>query len=201
MPPGPHLDWRPHPWHGLEVGPNPPELVTAYVEITPFDLVKYEVDKQTGYLNIDRPQRSSATPPELYGLIPRTYCGPRVAALSPMVEVADGDPLDICVVSERPINRADITLTARVVGGLRMLDGGEADDKIIAVLNDDPVWGDASDLGDLPTALVDRLDHYFSVYKAMPGSTSEVVIESRYGRDHAYAVVEASIADYTEAFG
>ncbi len=201
MPAQGHLDWRPHPWHGLEVGPNPPELVTAYVEITPFDLVKYEVDKQTGYLNIDRPQRSSATPPELYGLIPRTYCGPRVAALSPMVEVADGDPLDICVVSERPINRADITLTARVVGGLRMLDGGEADDKIIAVLHDDPVWGDAIDLHDLPTALVDRLDHYFSVYKAMPGATSNVVIESRYGRGHAYAVVDASIADYDEAFG
>ena len=196
-----HLDWRPHPWHGLPVGPNPPELVTAYIEITPFDLVKYEVDKQTGYLNIDRPQRSSATPPTLYGLIPQTYCGPRVADLNQSVEVADGDPLDICVVSERPIDRADITLTARVVGGLRMLDGGEADDKIIAVLRDDPIWGDATDLGDLPAALVDRLHHYFATYKAMPGTTTQVSIEERYGRDHAFAVVDASIADYHDTFG
>ncbi len=196
-----HLDWRPHPWHGLEVGPQPPELVTAYIEITPFDLMKYEVDKQTGYLNVDRPQRSSATPPELYGLIPRTYCGARVAALTPTVEIADGDPLDICVVSERPIDRADITLTARVVGGLRMIDGDEADDKIIAVLRDDPVWGDVTDLAELPVALVDRLEHYFATYKAMPGATKHVVIEERYGRDHAFVVVEASIADYVDQFG
>ncbi len=196
-----YLAWRPHPWHGLAVGPNPPELVTAYIEITPFDLMKYEVDKQTGYLNVDRPQRSSATPPELYGLIPRTYCGRRVAALTPTVEIADGDPLDICVVSERPIDRADITLTARVVGGLRMIDGDEADDKIIAVLRDDPVWGDVTDLSDLPVALVDRLEHYFATYKAMPGATKHVVIEERYGHDHAFIVVEASMADYDDEFG
>ncbi len=192
--------WRPHPWHGLAVGPDPPRLVTAYIEITPFDLVKYEVEKHTGYLHVDRPHRGAATPPNLYGLIPQTYCGPRVAAMSPAVDLADGDPLDICVVSERPIDRSDITLTARVVGGLCMLDGGEADDKIIAVLQGDPIWGHATDLGDLPEAAVDRLEHYFATYKALPGHPHDVVIDHRYGSDHAFAVVEASIADYDEAF-
>ena len=72
--PSPFYRWRPHPWHGLEAGPNPPSEIHAYIEITPFDLVKYEVDKATGYLRVDRPQRSSSQPPALYGFIPRTYC-------------------------------------------------------------------------------------------------------------------------------
>ena len=195
------LAWRPHPWHGLGVGPDPPTLVTAYIEITPFDVVKYEVDKATGYLRVDRPQQGASSPPTLYGLIPRTYCGPRVAALSPPTEVADGDPLDICVVSERPINRADIILTARVVGGLRMIDDGEADDKIIAVLVDDPVSGDVTDIDDLPVAFPDRLEHYFETYKNLPGGPSVARIEGRYGRAHAETVVEAAMADYDETFG
>ncbi len=68
--PNPFYRWRPHPWHGLEIGPNPPQLVHAYIEITPFDLVKYEVEKTTGYLKVDRPQRSSSQPPTLYGFVP-----------------------------------------------------------------------------------------------------------------------------------
>lgn len=95
--------WRPHPWHGLEIGPQPPNIVHAYIEITPFDSIKYEIDKITGYLRVDRPQRTSSLPPTLYGLIPRTYCGNKVAALSEYTDVADHDPLDICVISERPI--------------------------------------------------------------------------------------------------
>ncbi|HXW59982.1 MAG TPA: inorganic diphosphatase, partial [Myxococcota bacterium] len=93
--------WRPHPWHGLLVGINPPSLVYAYIEITPFDLIKYEIDKQTGYLKVDRPQRGSSSPPALYGFIPKTYCGQRLAALSPKSKRGDGDPLDICVFAER----------------------------------------------------------------------------------------------------
>ena len=81
--PQPFYRWRPHPWHGLDVGPDPPGLVHAFIEITPFDLVKYEVDKVTGYLRVDRPQRTSSQPPTLYGFIPRTYCGERVAAMMP----------------------------------------------------------------------------------------------------------------------
>ena len=131
--PEPFFRWRPHPWHGVEVGPNAPEIVHAYIEITPFDSVKYEVDKTTGYLRVDRPQRSSSQPPALYGFIPRTYCGDRVGAMSQDATQGDGDPLDICVISERPIDRAEILLNARVIGGLQMIDGGEADDKIVAI--------------------------------------------------------------------
>ena len=116
--PTPFYRWRPHPWHGLEAGADPPRLVHAYIEITPFDLVKYEVDKVTGYMRVDRPQRSSSHPPTLYGFIPRTYCGRRVAALSEHAKQGDADPLDVCVVSERPISRAEVILNVRVVGGL-----------------------------------------------------------------------------------
>ena len=138
--------WRPHPWHGLSAGADAPRVVNAYIEITPFDLIKYEVDKASGYLRVDRPQRTSSQPPALYGFIPRTYCGPRVAALTPVTKRGDGDPLDICVLSERPIAKSEILLSARVIGGLQLVDRDEADDKIIAVLQGDYVWGDAQDL-------------------------------------------------------
>lgn len=192
--------WRPHPWHGLIAGPEPPAVISAYVEITPFDVIKYEVDKPTGYLKVDRPQQTSSSPPTLYGFIPRTYCAEQVAALTPGAERGDGDPLDVCVISERPIDRADIILTARVVGGLQMLDHGEADDKVIAVLLKDPVWGEVEELEELPVALIDRLAHYFETYKLRPGEPAASIISRRYGKVHAQAVVSASLADYQAHF-
>ncbi len=199
--PSPFFRWRPHPWHGLDVGPDAPRVITAYVEITPFDAVKYELDKVTGYTRVDRPQRSSSNPPTLYGFIPRTYCDERVAALSGAeAERGDGDPLDVCVISERQIDRGDITLAARVVGGLQMIDNGEADDKIVAVLQGDLFWGDVEEMEDLPDKLVERLTHYFSTYKLVPGSQSEASIARTYGREHALEVVEAARADYADEF-
>ncbi len=199
--PKPFYRWRPHPWHGLEPGIDPPGIVHAYIEITPFDSVKYEVDKETGYLRVDRPQRSSSQPPTLYGFIPQTYCGSRVAALAPKARRADGDPLDICVVSERPIMRAEVVLNARVVGGLQMIDQEEADDKIIAVLQNDHFWGDAREIGDLPDALIERLRHYFSTYKLVPGEEPRSFVEGPYGVEHAMQVVRAALEDYEEAYG
>jgi len=196
----PFSRWRPHPWHGLEVGEDAPRVVNAYIEITPFDLMKYEVDKVSGYLRVDRPQRTSSQPPTLYGFIPRTYCGPRVARLAPDAERGDGDPLDICVVSERPISRPEILLRARVLGGLKLIDRGEADDKIIAVLEGDDVWGESRDLEGLPSALVARLEHYFTTYKLVAGQPASIRVESRYGHAHAAEVIEASVADYRERF-
>src|SRR4029453_2892112 len=81
--------FRPHPWHGLGVGPAPPEVLNAYIEITPFDLMKYEVEKVSGYLRVDRPQRSSAQHPTLYGFVPRTYCDERVRSLAPTAKRGD----------------------------------------------------------------------------------------------------------------
>jgi len=199
--PEPFFRWRPHPWHGLDPGPDAPEIVTAFIEISPFDFVKYEVEKRTGYLKVDRPQRGSSSPPTLYGLIPKTFCAERVAAMSPEVTEADGDPLDICVISERAIDRSEIMLNARVVGGLRMIDHGEADDKIVAVLVDDAVLGDARDIGDIPNALIARLEHYFLTYKTMPGEEDQVQIPEIYGHDHAVGLVAAAMSDYDEHYG
>lgn len=189
--------WRPHPWHGLEAGAEAPSVVTAYIEITPFDPVKYEIDKASGYLRVDCPQRSSSLPPSLYGFVPGAYCGSGVATLSPGAEQGDGDPLDICVLSERPITRAEVLLTARVIGGLRQIDHGLADDKIIAVLDSDSVWGNARDISDIPERLIERLRHYFATYRLIPGATeTPVAVQAVYGVDQALRVVDASIEDY-----
>jgi inorganic pyrophosphatase len=192
---------RAHPWHGLPVGPSPPELIHAYIEITPFDLVKYEVDKATGYLRVDRPQRTSSQPPALYGFIPRTLCGERLRLLSPTSRRGDGDPLDVCVISERPIAKSEVIVTVKPVGGLQMIDDGDADDKIVAVLDGDFVWGGLSDVSELPAVMLERLHHYFSTYKLVPGVEPRVRIETVYGRELALQVIRAALADYAEAFG
>jgi inorganic pyrophosphatase len=209
---------RPHPWHGLPAGPDAPRVINAFIEITPFDVVKYEIEKASGYLRVDRPQRFSSTPPTLYGFVPRTLCGPAVAAMfgkhdpraAARVEAirrggqpfeADGDPLDVCVISERPVDRSEIIAEAVVVGGLTMLDGGTADDKIIAVLKDDAVWGHVREIDALPAAIVERLVHYFSTYKMRPGHPSPAEVLGTYGAAHAHEVIRASIADYDAAIG
>ena len=193
--------WRPHPWHGLEPGEDAPRVVNAYIEITPFDLMKYEVDKASGYLRVDRPQRTSSQPPSLYGFIPQTYCGERVGRLAPGCDRGDGDPLDICVVSERPINHSEVLLRARVLGGLQIIDRGEADDKIIAVLEGDYVWGEAQEIGDLPAAILERIEHYFSTYKLVPDQPPKLRVTGRYGFAAAAEVIRAAIDDYAEMFG
>jgi inorganic pyrophosphatase len=193
--------FRPHPWHGLDVGPKPPDVLNAYIEITPFDLMKYEVDKVSGYLRVDRPQRSSAQPPMLYGFVPKTFCAERVCRLAPRAKRGDGDPLDICVLSERAITRNEIIVRGRVIGGLQMIDRGEADDKIISVLENDYVWGHARDIGDVPSVLVERLQHYFLTYKLVPGRRGTPArIAKVYGRSHAHKVVRAAMADYVDHF-
>lgn len=196
----PYSRWQAHPWHGIEAGPNPPQRVHVYVEITPFDLIKYELDKTAGFLRVDRPQRTSSLPPALYGFIPRTYCNTNVGALTPNAESGDHDPLDICVISERPINRSEVILNAKVIGGLQVVDHGEADDKIISVLENDSIWGGVEDVSELPGILVERLRHYFATYKMIPGSPLQLTVEHTYGRRHAFEVVEASMQDYLDAY-
>lgn len=198
--PKPFYRWRPHPWHGLATGPQVPEIVHAYIEITTADWMKYEVDKETGYLKVDRPQRASSQPPSLYGFVPRTYCGARIAQLAG-TRRGDGDPLDICVLSERPITRSEILVAARVLGGLRMIDHDEADDKIIAVLANDPYYEGVTDLEHLSPLVVERLRHYFATYKMVPGGQAPVNVDVVYGRDQALEVIKASIADYADEYG
>lgn len=195
------LHSRPHPWHGLEVGPDPPSAVYAFIEITPFDLVKYELDKETGYMVVDRPQLTSSLPPALYGFIPRTYCNEAVGALMEGAIGGDLDPLDICVLSERSINRGDVLLRAHVVGGLPTLDNERADDKIIAVLENDALWGQVRDIDDLTPAVVERLSHYFRTYKQRAQQSAQVHVGEPYGKAHAEKVIRTSIADYNQTFG
>ncbi len=193
--------WRPHPWHGLSVGDDAPDVVNAYIEMTPSDAVKYEVDKTTGYLRVDRPQLTSSMSPTLYGFIPQTYCGERVQLLSPTSKCGDHDPLDICVITERPIDRGEVILRARVIGGIQMIDGDEADDKIIAVLDEDPFWANVNSIVDVPKALLDRLRHYFETYKLTPGSKEHVEILNIYDAEAAKGVVWAARDDYEELYG
>jgi inorganic pyrophosphatase len=174
--------------------------VNVFVEITPFDLVKYEVDKPSGYLKVDRMQRTSSLPPAIYGFIPQTYADAQVARLMPGTTRGDRDPLDICVLSERPISRSEVLLQAQVVGGLPMHDAGEADDKVIAVLRDDPLYGQAREVDDLPVFLVDRLVHYFTTYKLPRSGDQPVSVGDPYDRAHAEAVISAAMADYTREF-
>jgi len=195
--------WRRHPWHGLHTHADdmPEDIVQVYIEMTPDDVVKYELDKASGFLMVDRPQRTTSSPPALYGFIPRTYCAEEVAKRCPDVDVADGDPLDICVFSERHITRADIVLNARVVGGIQMIDDGEADDKIVAVLDGDNIWGHVHDIADLPDIKTERLQHYFSTYKMIPGKDIDIKVDFVYGRDEALKVIAAAEQDYQNHFG
>jgi inorganic pyrophosphatase len=199
--------YKHHPWHGVSPGDELPEIVTAFIEIVPGDTIKYEVDKASGYLKIDRPQLFSNTSPALYGFIPQTYCGNSTAEYcakesGKKVEKGDGDPLDICVLCERPVTHGDILLRAVPIGGLRMIDKGEADDKIIAVLLNDPAYSQYKDISDLPQQLTDRLRHYFLTYKVIPGETKQPVeIDAVYGRKEAHEVIRRSLLDYNNLVG
>lgn len=192
-----------HPWHGVSIGEKAPAEVTVFIEIVPSDTVKYEVDKETGYLKIDRPQQYSNVVPANYGFIPRTYCGESVADIARAksgLSISDGDndPLDILVLSEHYIPRGDIMLKARPIGGLCLIDGGEADDKIIAALKGDKVFEQYTDIAELPAGIVERFEHYFLTYKSLPGEPGRCEIPYSYGREAAYTVIEAAIADYAE---
>jgi len=197
------LLFRAHPWHGVSIGDQAPEVVTAYIEIVPTDTVKYEVDKVSGFLKVDRPQRFSNFCPVYYGLVPQTYCGERVAALfgaraNRPGMVGDGDPLDICVLTEKTIPHSDILLTALPIGGLSMSDGGEADDKIIAVLKGDKVFEQYREISELPKGILARFEHYFLTYKNLPDEPSKTEIAYSYDREDSYKVIETAIADYEE---
>ena len=195
-----------HPWHGIASGNSVPNTVNAYIEITPFDTVKYELDKESGLLKIDRPQQFSNTCPALYGFIPRTYCGEATRRLSAErsgleVTEGDGDPLDICVLSEKHITHGNILLQCVPLGGFRMIDKAQADDKIIAVMKDDLVYGKYTDISQIPEAVTKRLFHYFLTYKLnLQDHTNYVQITHTYNRDEAHEVIFAAIEDYKAKF-
>src|SRR5437763_15798737 len=196
-----------HPWHGVSIGADAPEVLNAYIEIVPTDAVKYELDKPSGHLRVDRPQRFSSFCPTLYGVIPQTFCGDLVGELcAERVNVqgikGDGDPMDICVLTEKTFTHGDFFVRALPIGGLRMIDGTEADDTIIAVLESDVAYGHFKDIGDCPKGLIDRLKHYFLSYKQLPNEAPRrVEIAEVYDRTEAMEVVKRSLRDYREIYG
>ncbi len=198
------LPYKAHPWHGVPTGPRVPDLINAYIEIVPTDTVKYEIDKDTGHLRLDRPQKYSSQCPALYGFIPQTYCGTHIGArCSEVVKrpgiIGDGDPLDICVLTEHTLAHGDLIVRAVPIGGFRMIDGGTADDKIVAVLYEDAAFGSWRTLSDAPKAVIERLRHYFLTYKELPGSsTRKVEIAEIYGAEEAKNVISISVRDYKE---
>jgi inorganic pyrophosphatase len=208
--------FKTHPWHGVPVGDEAPAVVTVYVEIVPSDAVKYEVDKVTGHLKVDRPQKFSNVCPSLYGFVPQTLSGERVAELARRRTgrrslTGDDDPVDVCVLSERSFSHGDFLLRGKPIGGLRVIDDDEADDKIVAVLEGDITFGKIDDISELPRAVVERLEHYFLTYKltldaGTPNSSpvtarqTQVEIAGSYGRDEAREVIACSLEDYRAHF-
>lgn len=200
------LRYKSHPWHGIDIGAKAPQIVTSFIEVIPSDTVKYEIDKVTGYLKIDRPQKFSNIVPALYGFIPQTLCKDSVAAFCMEKSgrtgiVGDNDPLDICVLTEREVTHGNIIVNANPIGGFRMIDGGEADDKLIAVLNNDEMYSEWKDISDIPIAILNRLKHYFLTYKQFPGEPPRCEITQVYGREEAYEVIRRSSDDYQKAYG
>ena len=192
-----------HPWHGISIGEGVPDEVTVFVEIVPRDTVKYEVDKETGYLKIDRPQQYSNVVPANYGFIPQTYCDGRIADMARSksdltITGGDRDPLDILVLSEHHIPRGDIILKARPIGGFCLVDANEADDKIIAVLKGDKVFEQYKEIADLPKGILERFEHYFLTYKSLPDEPNQCEIAYSYGREASYEVIRAAIEDYAD---
>ncbi|WP_213357443.1 inorganic pyrophosphatase [Chlamydiifrater phoenicopteri] len=200
----------PHPWHGPELSSDNYESLCCYIEITPSDSVKFELDKESGLLKIDRPQKYSNFCPCLYGLLPKTYCGKRSGEFSAQKLnrsdiFGDKDPLDICVLTEKNITQGNILVQARPIGGIRIIDSGEADDKIIAVLEDDLVYGGIADITYCPSTILDMIVHYFLTYKATPdhlmsSGKPKVEVAGVYGKEEAKEVIRLAHEDYMESF-
>lgn len=199
------LRYKSHPWHGVDIGKQAPEIITCFIEVVPTDTVKYEVCKSTGFLRIDRPQKYSNVVPALYGFIPKTYSGDLVAEFcrekTNRTDIqGDKDPIDICILTEKDISHGDILVKVRPLGGFRMIDNKEADDKLIGVLYDDAVYGDYKDITDCPELIIERLRHYFLTYKDMPGEIRKCEITEVFGIKDAHEIIRRSLQDYESKF-
>lgn len=173
-----------HPWHDVSIGKNAPELVNGIIEIPKNCRAKYELDKDSGMLLLDRVLYSSINYPANYGFIPQTYGD-------------DKDPLDIMVLSQIEIVPMCI-VEAKVIGVMRMLDVGEMDDKIIAVAANDMSVTHFEDVNELPEFWIKELRSFFEDYKKL--ENKEVVVEDFQGKDVAMEVIEQAIADYNKIF-
>lgn len=173
-----------HPWHETSIGKNPPQKVNAIIEIPKGSRAKYEVDKESGLIKLDRVIYASMYYPLNYGFIPQT-----------MGE--DHDPLDIVVLTQVSVVPLCL-IPSKVIGVMQMVDRGEADDKIIAVAEDDPSVSNINDVSDLPEYLRAEVTHFFENYKTL--ENKKVVIDQFLSKDRAYKIIEESIRYYKENF-
>jgi inorganic pyrophosphatase len=173
-----------HPWHGVPYGPNAPRIVTAVIEIPQGSRCKYEIDKESGLLKLDRVIFSSFYYPTNYGFIPRTYGD-------------DKDPLDILVITSLPVQALTL-MEAKVVGVMQMVDGGDADDKIIAVAANDPGVNHYNNIEELPKHFFDELRHFFEEYKKLENKT--VIVEEFGDKAKALKIITDAIELYKNTF-
>lgn len=173
-----------HPWHDVHVGNDEPDVVNGIIEIPKNSRAKYELDKDSGMLILDRVLYSSINYPANYGFIPQTYCD-------------DNDPLDILVLSQIDIVPMCI-VEAKVIGVMRMIDGGEMDDKIIAVAKNDMSVNHINDISELPPHSLKELRSFFEDYKKL--EKKEVLVEQFQDRNVAMEVIQQSIIDYKKKF-
>lgn len=171
-----------NPWHAVSAGPDAPTIVNGIIEIPMGSRSKYELDKETGMLRLDRVLYSSVYYPANYGFIPQTYCD-------------DKDPLDIIILSQAKVLPMCI-MRAKVIGVMRMIDGGEMDDKIIAVSPDDMSINHIENISDLPDHLLRELQAFFEDYKKL--ENKHVEVEEFQSRLTAYEIIKKSVQDYKE---
>jgi inorganic pyrophosphatase len=173
-----------HPWHEASIGQNPPEHINGLIEIPKGSRAKYEVDKESGLIKLDRVIYASMYYPLNYGFIPQTLG-------------EDHDPLDIVVLTQVSVVPLCL-IPSKVIGVMQMVDRGEADDKIIAVAEQDPSVSHINDVKDLPDHLMAELRHFFENYKTL--ENKKVVVDDFLSRDKALKIVEKSITYYKSHF-
>ncbi|MEX2235350.1 MAG: inorganic diphosphatase [Cyclobacteriaceae bacterium] len=173
-----------HPWHQVAVGKDPPAYVNGIIEIPRGSRAKYEIDKESGLIKLDRVIYASMYYPLNYGFIPQTLGG-------------DGDPLDIVVLTQVSVVPLCL-IPSKVIGVMQMVDRGEADEKIIAVAEQDPSVSHIDNVKDLPDHLLSELRHFFENYKTL--ENKKVVINEFLPKEQAYAVIESSAQHYQKTF-
>ena len=174
-------------WHDIPLGKSAPEEFNVIIEIPKGSHNKYEIDKETGLIKLDRANYNAAAYPMDYGFAPQTLW-------------EDGDALDVLVLTTYPLN-VGVLVSVRPVALMEMIDTGENDYKIIAVPTEDKRWEDTQDLSDLNKHTLKEFQHFFETYKVLKGKPAPVTIEGFKGKSDALEAITRSVEMYKEKFG